>query len=387
MKCLSLFSGVGGFDLAAENCGHQIVAACEIDKNARSVYTRHFPKVPLYTDATKINPKELPDFDVITAGFPCQAFSLAGKRLGFEESRGTLFFEIARIARQKRPGLLLFENVKGLLSHDYGKTFKTILKTIDELGYDAQWQVLNSKYWVPQNRERIYIVGNLRDRPRPKVFPLSEGSGIINGTRRTPPKEGQRIQSARTIDANYHKGGGTRTMIQTGHIGKNRMAERIYSPDGISRAITSSGGGQGAKTGLYEVKPVLTPHRKNKGQNGRRIKDNGGPSFILTTQDQQGVAVRPVMNLGYHKIDCGRCIKPPGAPSHTLKTRSDKLGVMVGAKIRSLTPLECERLQGFPDNFTKFGKNNEIISDTQRYKMMGNAITVPVVRDIMQRLE
>ena len=140
MKCLSLFSGIGGFDLAAKRQGIEIIGACEIDKYARTVYARHFPGVKIYEDATKIKPEELPDFDILCAGFPCQAFSIAGKRLGFEESRGTLFFEIARIAKQKRPRLLLLENVKGLLSHDRGKTFANILATLDELGYDAEWQ-------------------------------------------------------------------------------------------------------------------------------------------------------------------------------------------------------------------------------------------------------
>lgn len=138
MKCFSVFSGIGGFDLAAQRLGMEIVGACEIDRYARSIYARHFPRVPIYEDATKINPNDLPDFDILCAGFPCQAFSLAGKRLGFEESRGTLFFEVARIAKQKRPRLLLLENVKGLLSHDRGKTFAVILATLDELGYDAQ---------------------------------------------------------------------------------------------------------------------------------------------------------------------------------------------------------------------------------------------------------
>ena len=118
MKCFSLFSGIGGFDLALERQGHTMVGACEIDKYARSIYSEHFPNVPVWEDATKIKTKNLPDFELLCAGFPCQAFSMAGKRLGFEESRGTLFFEIVRIAREKRPRYLLLENVKGLLRHD-----------------------------------------------------------------------------------------------------------------------------------------------------------------------------------------------------------------------------------------------------------------------------
>ena len=157
MKILSLFSGIGGFDLAFRNKGHTIIGACEIDKYARSVYSRHFPGVRIYQDATKINPEKLKDFDCLCAGFPCQAFSIAGKRLGFEESRGTLFFEIIRIARIKKPKYMLLENVKGLLSHDNGKTIEVICRHLNEAGYFISYDIINSKKFVPQNRERIFI--------------------------------------------------------------------------------------------------------------------------------------------------------------------------------------------------------------------------------------
>lgn len=149
------------------------VGFSEIDKYAVQVYKKHFPTHKPYGDITKINASELPDFDLLVGGFPCQAFSIAGKRRGFEDTRGTLFFEIARILRDKKPRLFLLENVKGLLSHDNGKTFRTIIATLDELGYDLQWQVLNSKnFGVPQNRERVFIIGNRRGTERPNVFPL-----------------------------------------------------------------------------------------------------------------------------------------------------------------------------------------------------------------------
>ena len=145
----------------------------EIDKYSIQIYKRHFPTHPYLGDVTRIVPEELPDFDILCGGFPCQAFSIAGKRGGFEDTRGTLFFEIARIARVKRPKLLFLENVKGLLSHDSGRTFGTILATLSELGYFSEWQVLNSKnFGVPQNRERVFIVGHLRGEPFREVFPL-----------------------------------------------------------------------------------------------------------------------------------------------------------------------------------------------------------------------
>lgn len=179
MKCFSLFTGVGGFDLALKNLGHEIVGACEIDRNARRVYAEHFPNVRIWEDATKINPREIPDFDFLCAGFPCQSFSIAGKRRGFDDLRGTVFFEIARIVKEKLPKLLLLENVEGLLNHDKGETFQIILETLFEMGYDAQWQVLDSRYFVPQARKRIFIIANLREEPIGQVLPIGEISDLF----------------------------------------------------------------------------------------------------------------------------------------------------------------------------------------------------------------
>jgi DNA-cytosine methyltransferase len=207
MKYLSTFSGIGGFELGiqlaydldnrrttetptleerwdkplsnnSDGDGRWSNPTCigfsEIDKYAATIYQKHFPTHHNYGDITKIVAEELPDFDLLVGGFPCQAFSIAGKRGGFEDTRGTMFFELARILRAKQPRLFVFENVKGLLSHDGGKSFATIIQTLDELGYDCQWQVLNSKnHGVPQNRERVFIVGNRRGTRRPDVFPMN----------------------------------------------------------------------------------------------------------------------------------------------------------------------------------------------------------------------
>jgi len=279
-----------------ELAGHVCVGSCEIDEYARKIYKKNFGEEPEWRDAVKLDPKELPDFDCLCAGFPCQAFSIAGKRLGFEESRGTLFFEIVRIAKQKRPRLLLLENVKGLLHHDHGKTFAVILAVLDELGYDAEWQVLNSKYFVPQNRERIFIIGHLREKPWQAVFPIKEGNQEHDTPRQKAQGQGGvRRPLVRTIDANYSKGKGSRTMIMTSNINAN-MNNRVQIRD-----IT-----------------------------------------------------------------------------WTLTTRKDEFAI-VDKKIRRLTPLECERLQGFPDGWT------EGISDIQRYKCLGNAVTVPVIEFIAKR--
>lgn len=285
------------------------VGYSEIDKYAIKVYERHFEH-DNYGDATKINPKELPDFDLLVGGFPCQAFSIAGKRKGFDDTRGTLFFDIARILAEKKPQHLVLENVKGLLSHDQGRTFQTILGVLADLGYRVEWQVLNSKdFGVPQNRERIIIVGHLGRCCGRKVFPITHSSeshlkysgGVISARK-------QWLKDGNNNSRNFSQG------------------QRIYSTDGIGQTLAGQAGGQGGKTGLYEMEDL---------------------------------------------------------------------------RIRRLTPKECERLQGFPDHWTKYGiekapdgastlscHDDHIISisDTQRYKMCGNAVTTNVITAVMERL-
>ena len=174
---LRVYHDQGILSLPDHNAKQSISATCigysEINKSACSAYERHFPEHTNLGDITAINEKELPDFDFMCGGFPCQSFSISGRYEGFNDERGMLFFEMARIIREKQPRLFLFENVKGLLSVDQGRAFGTILSTLDELGYDIQWQVFNSKnFGVPQNRERVFIVGHLRGTSRPKIFPL-----------------------------------------------------------------------------------------------------------------------------------------------------------------------------------------------------------------------
>ena len=215
MKYFSMFSGIGGFEngiekavdrhrkrreaLGCQICGEgnspnsdsgqmshrlpdsssgswECVGFSEIDKPAIKTYLRHYPNHKNFGDATKINPSDLPDFDMLCGGFPCQSFSIAGKRQGFQDTRGTLFHEILRIIKVKQPRLLFLENVKGLLSADDGWCFATIISSLDELGYNVEWQILNSKnFGVPQNRERVFIIGHLRTKPSRQIFPLGEG--------------------------------------------------------------------------------------------------------------------------------------------------------------------------------------------------------------------
>ena len=181
-----MFSGIGGFELGLQNSKHDFesIGYSEIDKYAVSIYEKHYPNHTNYGDATKINTDDLQDFEFLVGGFPCQAFSIAGKRKGFNEARGTLFFEIARILRDKKPTYFLLENVKGLLSHEGGATLETIFRVCDELGYDVSWAIYNSKdYGVPQNRERIFIKGYFRGKCRPKILfnkgAMSETNGEL----------------------------------------------------------------------------------------------------------------------------------------------------------------------------------------------------------------
>lgn len=164
MRYFSMFSGIGGFELTMPK-EYECVGFSEIDKRAIEVYKRYFPKHKNYGDATKIDTRELPDFELLVGGFPCQAFSIAGKRKGFNDIRGTLFFEISRILSAKRPRFILLENVRGLLNHQEGKTFQTILRVLSELGYGIEWCIFNSfNFGVPQLRQRLFIKGIIREK-------------------------------------------------------------------------------------------------------------------------------------------------------------------------------------------------------------------------------
>lgn len=188
MKFIDFFAGIGGFRLGMEQAGHECVGHCEIDKFADKSYrAMHDVKESEWyaDDITRVEPDELPEADCYCFGFPCQAFSIAGNRRGFEDTRGTLFFEVMRLAKERKPRILFAENVKGLLNHDRGRTFGIIISTMDELGYDVEWQVLNSaNFGVPQNRERVFIIGHFRGRSKRKIFPIRDGAKEANELQR-----------------------------------------------------------------------------------------------------------------------------------------------------------------------------------------------------------
>jgi DNA (cytosine-5)-methyltransferase 1 len=317
IKYFSMFSGVGGFELGIGERG-KCIGQSEIDKYASELLKQKWPSIKNYGDATKIISEELPDFNLLVGGFPCQAFSIAGKRRGFEDTRGTLFYDIARILKIKRPEYILLENVKGLLSHDRGRTFGTIIATLSELGYVVQWMVLNSKFFgVPQNRERIFIIGSLRGKPIPEILPLGEN------------------------DKNDNQESRRKSLIQTKVSGTvtTKFGDRYQ--DTFINVINNPRGQGFEMTQVHNMQP-RSPNRPS-------LKYSSGGSGHLQRDD-----------IAYC-LDGGN-------------TNAIEFNTM---KIRRLTPTECERLQGFPDGWT------EGFSDTQRYKMMGNAVTVNVIKAVI----
>ena len=370
MKYLSMFSGIGGFDLALNRQGHECIGYSEINKYSIETYKKNFgDEVKNYGDATKINPDELPDFDLLCGGFPCQAFSIAGKRRGFEDTRGTLFFDIARIVKAKRPSYVLLENVKGLLNHNKGETFTIIIQTLSELGYDVQWMVLNSKFFgVPQNRERVFIIGSIRGEPRPEILPIGKECGETKELvyAQKSDREIARVYNPEGIAPTLHlkTGGWQEPKIQVAI--KAEFQKTAYDTNGISPTVRD-GHGDVVRVAI----PVLTPDRLEKRQNGRRFKENGEPSFTLTGQDRHGVAVLDCYNKKVH-TDRTLTLTEPHHNSIRLQEQS--------LRIRKLTPIECERLQGFPDGWT------EGVSDTRRYNQLGNAVTVNVIEAVISKM-
>ena len=367
IRFFDMFSGIGGFRAGLERAGgFTCVGHCEIDKHAGKAYrAAHDVKENevFYEDATKIDTNTMPDFDLLCGGFPCQSFSIAGKRKGFEDARGTLFFEIARVARAKRPAYLLLENVPGLLSHDGGRTFAAILGTLDELGYHVEWQVLNSKdFGVPQSRRRVYIVGYLDPRCAGEVLPLREAN-------------------AETL----------KLLID------GRQDSRVYDPAGVSKTLLAKAGGIGGKTGLYAVgfdrksgitKELDTAYTLTAGDY-RGLNRNHTQNAVLhikgaTKRGYNEAAAGDSVNLSFaggnqQRGRVGRQI------AHTITTGSHQGVVTEDFRIRRLMPRECFRLQGFSE--TQIDKFLSVDSDAQAYKQAGNAVTANVVHALGLRLK
>lgn len=367
-----MFAGIGGFRAGLSRVGgFQCVGHCEIDKYADASY-RAIHKIGkeerYYQDARKIDPGDLPDFDLLCGGFPCQAFSHAGRRQGFNDARGTLFFEISRLAQAKRPPYLLLENVPGLLSHDKGRTFGTILSALDDLGYHVEWSVLNSKYFgVSQSRRRLFIICYLDPRCAGKILPVFGTDG--------------------------------KALIQ---ILRGPQGLRVYGPEGIACTPTSQAGGMGRKTGLN-----LIGFNRKVGIVGER-----DTALALNASDFRGINRNQTQNAVFvdlcngfpRQTEIARCLTADYGKARISNRKGELSGVLLikedtkcgykeaaqtgstegiimgGGRIRRLMPKECLRLQGFADD--QIDQLLAITSDTQAYKQAGNSVTVNVIAAI-----
>lgn len=254
---IDLFAGLGGFRLALESLGSECVFSSEWDLNAQDVYETNFGERP-YGDITKIHESSVPDHDILCAGFPCQAFSISGKKLGFEDSRGTLFFDVARIVKHKRPKVVFLENVKNFASHDGGNTLKVVRNTLEELGYTFSAKVLNAAdYGVPQARERIYIVAIRNDAlASPFSFPQKQKlSTFVEDILLENEEAVQHLYVDRSDlqIANTTQVFNSNRPIRLGIVNKGGQGERIYSPKGVAVTLSAYGGGAFAKTGGYLI--------------------------------------------------------------------------------------------------------------------------------------
>ena len=400
MTFIDFFAGVGGFRRGLELAGHKCLGFCEYDKFAVQSYRAiHDTEGEWYAkDIRAVRANDIPRADIWCAGFPCQDISIAGKCLGFKGKRSSLFFTVTGLVKsleeENKPTYLFFENVKNLLSVNRGFDFAKVCVELDEIRYDAEWCVFNSSEVIPQNRERIFIIGRLRGGNGRQVLPIGGGNPKADKLRRAVPVVKQ--------IGNYCP---TKTR-------DNPNQGRVYDINGVSPSLNCMGGGN--REPAIAV-PCLTPDRANKRQNGRRFKNNNDPMFTLTSQDRHGVLVSGLYTNDSKDFARG----PLPEKSRCLKSSKHDAGVIIynGQKcfIRKLTPLECWRLQAWDDEsfFRAFfldkdlahkfniayqrHKNSPVrlmqwaykhqkMSDSQLYKQAGNGVTVEVIRRIGEKL-
>lgn len=364
IKFLDLFAGIGGFRSGLEKAGHKCVGYVEIDEFARKSYQAIYDTKGEYTehDIRKIDTTKLPEADIWTFGFPCQDISVAGKQKGFAGERSSLFFAVTGKLRQlkdeQKPSYLLIENVKNLLSINGGRDFGKLQIELDEIGYDIEWDVLDTAEVLPQHRERVYIVGHFRGRGTRKVFPIG---------RKDEPIDSPKQKIIRVFDGR-----------NSGTYG----SQDVVSPGGIAGTLNTMGGGNrepkiAIREAMYtlnttDVHGVLTA-KPEFGRMGQQAVD---------IVNEQGAKPGDTVNPYYKKVDSS------GA-TPTLTTRPEGfktaiLPVTEQLRIRKLTPLECWRLQGFTDE--QFYKAQAVNSNSQLYKQAGNSVSVPVVYEVAKHL-
>jgi len=348
--CAGLGAFRTGFDHAG---GYEAVGWCEIDKTAQTAYRALYQTEGefFHDDATTLDPNDIPDFDLLVGGIPCQSWSAAGLRRGFDDERGQLFFEYARILETRKPPLFILENVPRLVTADQSRPFAQILSHLHELGYSMEWQCVDGSAYLPQKRVRLFLVGYADERLCGKIFPIG-----LSGT--TPLRQ-----------------------LVGGHQGC-----RVYDTEGSACTQSATGGGMGAKTGLYFIDMNPPP---NLTENARCIiarydggvgKHKGVRSGVLVEQD----GTYPCINPTKENIRQSRRIRENGAPAFCI-TAQDKHGIIHNGRIRRLCPQEVFRLQGFSDE--QFQTVSAVVkSDSTLYKLGGNSIMTPVIADLGRKL-
>lgn len=355
LNVLDLFSGIGGFHLGLERAGFKINAYnSEIDKYAIQVYKHNFKNSTYVGSVTDVQRGELPRIDAITFGSPCQDFSLAGRRKGMEGNRSSLITQAIRLISECRPSFFIWENVKGTFSTNNGADFWAIIQAFTNIGgYRFEWQLLNTKWFLPQNRERIYLVGYTRGKSGREIFPIRQSNFQINNV-------GEKSKFQITNFSPREFGWKNHSPCLAARDYKDPKLVKVKSATNKGYEIAEEG------DSINYSQPNSTTRRGRVGK---------GTAQTLDTSCNQAV-------IGDFRYDVGyRQRKDSDSPT-LQKTCGDDIII---DKIRRLTPIECERLQGFPDNWTKYGTEG-LISDTQRYKMCGNAVTVDVVEAVAKNI-
>lgn len=433
IRYASLFSGLGGFEIALNRLSATCVFASEIDKFASKAYELYFGVKP-HGDIREVREDDVPDHELLVGGFPCQSFSIAGSRLGFEDARGTLFFEIARIAQRKKPKLLLLENVKGLLSHNKGDTLLTMLRILSHIGYTLDFAVINSKHWRPQHRERVFIVGVYG--LKPQRYTVGEENTIVDRLKAKINKK----KDIRTFNFPWPQK--AEVPFRLMDILEPEVDEKYYLADELARDLLQAITNQYQATCQSDAEnPVPTEKEKsNKGYQAvfkfddedepklhvvglanirgievvRRVYDPTGLAPTLTTMDGGHREPKIVVPKNKDLIFVGGIgDKPDWLDDGKKLSRNYKQGSRVYSAlgiaatlsaqgvggygghtglyltpdlaVRKLTPLECFRLQGLPDDYYHLLRANGF-SDRQLYKLAGNAVTVDVVYELAQTL-
>jgi len=389
---LDLFSGIGGFHLGFEKAGFEVNSYfSEVDKYAIDVYKNNFKNSNYVGSVTDVRGTQLPKIDAITFGSPCQDFSLAGKRKGMGGQRSSLITEAIRLIDECRPRFFVWENVKGTFSSNNGEDFWAIIQAFTNLGgYRLEWQLLNTKWFLPQNRERIYLVGYLGNGSGEQIFPIRESS------KQTNELQGQQTNTC-CLTTRYGADGNGSYLIErklnaqkvevgtlrTHNDGKGFRKIKDGDCPTIPARAREDGSGQpiikinsGTKKGYEEATEGDSINYSRSNSETRRGRVGKGVAQTLDTACNQAVIYDGYNNKVKEENIVG-----------TITQHCSRSGLTNGFKvinenkIRRLTPIECERLQGFPDNWTQYGESGKI-SDTQRYKMCGNAVTVDVVEAV-----